>query len=89
LPLIITHGWPGSVIEMLGVIRPLSDPTAHGGSAEDAFDVVVPSVSGYGFSAEPSELGCNVGRVAGVWAELMRRVGYTRSSRRAATWAPR
>jgi pimeloyl-ACP methyl ester carboxylesterase len=78
LPLIITHGWPGSVIEMLGVIGPLTDPAAHGGSAEDAFDLVVPSIPGYGFSAEPAELGWNVGRVAGAWAELMRRLGYTR-----------
>ena len=73
LPLIVTHGWPGSVLEMLGVIGPLTDPTAHGGSAEDAFDLVVPSIPGYGFSAEPAEAGWNVGRVAGAWAELMRR----------------
>src|SRR5262245_20912551 len=78
LPLIITHGWPGSVIEMLGVIGPLTDPTAHGGHAEDAFDVVVPSVPGYGFSSEPAEIGWNPGRVAPAWAELMRRLGYTR-----------
>jgi pimeloyl-ACP methyl ester carboxylesterase len=78
LPLIITHGWPGSVLEMLGVIGPLTDPTAHGGSAGDAFDLVVPSIPGYGFSAEPAEVGWNVGRVAGAWAELMRRLGYTR-----------
>jgi pimeloyl-ACP methyl ester carboxylesterase len=78
LPLIITHGWPGSIIEMLGVIGPLADPTAHGGSAEDAFDLVVPSLPGYGFSAEPTQLGWNVGRVAGAWAELMHRLGYTR-----------
>jgi pimeloyl-ACP methyl ester carboxylesterase len=78
LPLIITHGWPGSVIEMLGVVGPLTDPAAHGGSAGDAFDLVVPSLPGYGFSAEPSELGWNVGRIAQAWAELMRRLGYTR-----------
>jgi pimeloyl-ACP methyl ester carboxylesterase len=78
LPLIITHGWPGSVIEMLGVIGPLTDPAAHGGSAADAFDVVAPSVPGYGFAAEPTELGWNVGRTAGAWAELMHRLGYTR-----------
>ncbi len=78
LPVIITHGWPGSIIEMLGVIDPLTDPTAYGGAAEDAFDVVVPSVPGYGFSAEPADLGWNVGRVAGAWGELMRRLGYTR-----------
>ena len=78
LPLILTHGWPGSIIEMLGVIGPLTDPTAHGGSAEDAFDLVVPSIPGYGFSAEPTTVGWNVGRVAQAWAELMRRLGYTR-----------
>ena len=78
LPLIITHGWPGSIIEMLGVVAPLTDPTAHGGSAGDAFHLVVPSIPGYGFSAEPAEAGWNVGRVAGAWAELMRRLGYTR-----------
>ena len=78
LPLIITHGWPGSVIEMLGVVGPLTDPTAHGGSAEDAFDLVIPSIPGYGFSAEPTELGWYAGRVARAWAELMHRLGYTR-----------
>ena len=78
LPLVVTHGWPGSVLEMLGVIGPLTDPAAHGGSAGDAFDLVVPSIPGYGFSAEPAELGWNVGRIAGAWAELMRRLGYTR-----------
>jgi pimeloyl-ACP methyl ester carboxylesterase len=78
LPLIITHGWPGSIIEMLGVVGPLTDPTAYGGSAEDAFDLVVPSIPGYGFSSEPTEVGWGVGRVAGAWAELMRRLGYTR-----------
>jgi len=78
LPLIITHGWPGSVIELLGVIGPLTDPTAHGGSAGDAFELVLPSVPGYGFSGEPAEIGWNPGRVAPAWAELMRRLGYTR-----------
>jgi len=78
LPLVITHGWPGSITEMLGVIGPLTDPTAHGGSAEDAFDLVIPSLPGYGFSSEPAELGWNVGRIAQAWAELMRRLGYTR-----------
>jgi len=78
LPLIISHGWPGSFIEMLGVIGPLTDPTAHGGRAEDAFDLVVPSLPGYGFTSEPAELGWNVGRIAGAWAELMHRLGYTR-----------
>jgi pimeloyl-ACP methyl ester carboxylesterase len=78
LPLIMTHGWPGSVIELLEAIGPLTDPTAHGGDAEDAFDLVVPSLPGYGFSGEPTELGWNVGRIAQAWAELMRRLGYTR-----------
>src|SRR5262249_545113 len=78
LPLIMTHGWPGSVIELLETIGPLTDPTAHGGRAEDAFHLVLPSLPGYGFSSEPAELGWNVGRVAQAWAELMHRLGYTR-----------
>jgi pimeloyl-ACP methyl ester carboxylesterase len=76
LPLIMTHGWPGSVIELLETIGPLTDPTAHGGSAEDAFHLVLPSVPGYGFSGEPTELGWWAGRVAQAWPELMRRLGY-------------
>jgi hypothetical protein len=78
LPLIITHGWPGSVIEMLDSVGPLTDPTAHGGPAEDAFDLVIPSLPGYGFSAEPTEVGWGPSRVAVAWAELMRRLGYSR-----------
>jgi pimeloyl-ACP methyl ester carboxylesterase len=78
LPLIITHGWPGSIIEMLEVIGPLTDPTAYGGSAEDAFHLVVPSLPGYGFSSEPTELGWYAGRFAEVWPKLMDRLGYTR-----------
>jgi pimeloyl-ACP methyl ester carboxylesterase len=78
LPLIMTHGWPGSVIELLEVVGPLTDPTAHGGRAEDAFHLVLPSLPGYGFSGEPAELGWNAGRVAQAWAELMHRLGYTR-----------
>jgi pimeloyl-ACP methyl ester carboxylesterase len=78
LPLIMTHGWPGSVIELLGAVGPLTDPTAHGGSAEDAFHLVLPSLPGYGFSGEPAEIGWNVGRIAQAWAELMRRLGYSR-----------
>ena len=70
LPLIITHGWPGSVIELLDTIGPLTDPTAHGGDAEDAFDLVLPSLPGYGFSGEPTELGWNAGRVAMAWADF-------------------
>jgi pimeloyl-ACP methyl ester carboxylesterase len=78
LPLVMTHGWPGSVIELLETVGPLTDPTAHGGRAEDAFHLVLPSIPGYGFSGEPSELGWNAGRTASAWAELMRRLGYTR-----------
>ena len=78
LPLIMTHGWPGSVIELLEVVGPLTDPTAHGGRAEDAFDLVLPSLPGYGFSGEPTEVGWDPGRVAHAWAELMHRLGYTR-----------
>ena len=78
LPLIMTHGWPGSVIELLEAVGPLTDPTSHGGTAEDAFDLVLPSLPGYGFSGEPREVGWNVGRIAQVWAELMHRLGYTR-----------
>jgi pimeloyl-ACP methyl ester carboxylesterase len=78
LPLMLTHGWPGSIIEMLEAIGPLTDPTAHGGRAEDAFDLVVPSVPGYAFSAEPTELGWSAGRVAQAWGKLMPRLGYTR-----------
>src|SRR2546423_7390751 len=78
LPLIMTHGWPGSVIELLETVGPLTDPTAHGGRAEDAFDLVLPSIPGYGLSAEPTELGWGPGRIAQAWAELMQRLGYTR-----------
>jgi len=78
LPLIMTHGWPGSVIELLGVVGLLTDPAAHGGRAEDAFDLVLPSLPGYGFSAEPTEVGWAPGRVARAWAELMHRLGYIR-----------
>jgi pimeloyl-ACP methyl ester carboxylesterase len=78
LPLIMTHGWPGSVIELLEVVGPLTDPTVHGGRAEDAFDLVLPSLPGYGFSSEPAEVGWDPGRVARAWTELMRRLGYTR-----------
>jgi pimeloyl-ACP methyl ester carboxylesterase len=78
LPLIMTHGWPGSVVELLEAVAPLTDPTAHGGSADDAFDLVLPSLPGYGFSGEPIEIGWNVGRIAKAWAELMHRLGYAR-----------
>jgi pimeloyl-ACP methyl ester carboxylesterase len=78
LPLIMTHGWPGSVIELLETVGPLTDPTAHGGTANDAFHLVLPSLPGYGFSGEPTELGWESGRMAQAWAELMGRLGYTR-----------
>jgi pimeloyl-ACP methyl ester carboxylesterase len=78
LPLVMTHGWPGSVIEVLDSVGPLTDPTAHGGSAEDAFHLVLPSLPGYGFSAEPAEVGWDLARTARAWAELMRRLGYDR-----------
>ncbi len=78
LPLIITHGWPGSVIELLETVGPLTDPTAHGGTSEDAFHLVLPSLPGYGFSGEPTELGWENGPIARAWAELMGRLGYTR-----------
>jgi pimeloyl-ACP methyl ester carboxylesterase len=78
LPLIMTHGWPGSIIELLETVGPLTDPTAHGGRAEDAFDLVLPSIPGYGFSDEPAEVGWDPGRTARAWAELMRRLGYAR-----------
>jgi pimeloyl-ACP methyl ester carboxylesterase len=78
LPLIMSHGWPGSIVELLETIGPLTDPTAHGGSAEDAFDVVLPSLAGYGFTAVPTELGWYAGRDSTAWPELMQRLGYAR-----------
>jgi pimeloyl-ACP methyl ester carboxylesterase len=78
LPLIMTHGWPGSVIELLDVIGPLTDPPAHGGSAGDAFDLVLPSLPGYGYSSQPTETGWDAGRIATAWTELMHRLGYDR-----------
>jgi pimeloyl-ACP methyl ester carboxylesterase len=86
LPLIITHGWPGSVIEMLNVIGPLSDPLAHGGDAADAFDVVVPSMPGYGFSAKPATTGWDPVHIAEAWISLMRRLGYTRFVAQGGDW---
>ncbi len=86
LPVIITHGWPGSVIEQLKIIGPLADPTAHGGSAEDAFDVVIPSLPGYGFSGKPTGTGWDPDRVARAWAELMKRLGYTRYVAQGGDW---
>src|SRR5215207_5419239 len=78
LPLIMTHGWPGSIVELVDSVGPLTDPPAYGGRAEDAFSLVLPSLPGYGFSTEPTETGWDVGRVGRAWAELMRRLGYTR-----------
>ena len=78
LPLIMTHGWPGSVIELLETVGPLTDPTAHGGRAADAFDLVLPSIAGYGFSGQPTEIGWSSARVAQAWGELMARLGYGR-----------
>jgi pimeloyl-ACP methyl ester carboxylesterase len=78
MPLIMTHGWPGSVIELLETVGPLTDPTSHGGTAGDAFHLVLPSLPGYGFSGEPTQLGWESGRIARAWAELMKRLGYTR-----------
>ena len=86
LPLIITHGWPGSVLEQIKLIGPLTDPTAHGGSAEDAFDVVIPSMPGYGFSGKPTSTGWGPERMARAWAELMKRLGYTRYVAQGGDW---
>ncbi len=85
-PLILTHGWPGSVIEYMGVIGPLTDPVAHGGRAQDAFHVVVPSLPGYGFSGKPARTGWNVERIGRAWAELMKRLGYTRWFAQGGDW---
>jgi pimeloyl-ACP methyl ester carboxylesterase len=86
LPLIVTHGWPGSVIEQLKIIGPLTDPTAHGGSAEDAYDVVIPSLPGYGFSGKPTGTGWDPDHIARAWAELMQRIGYTRYVAQGGDW---
>ena len=86
LPVIITHGWPGSVIEQLKIIGPLTDPTAFGGRAEDAFDVVIPSLPGYGFSGKPTVTGWDPDRIARAWAELMKRLGYTRYVAQGGDW---
>jgi hypothetical protein len=88
LPLIVTHGWPGSVIEQLKIIDPLTNPTAHGASASDAFHLVIPSMPGYGFSGKPTGTGWNPERIARAWAELMQRLGYTRYVAQGATGAP-
>ena len=86
LPLIVTHGWPGSVIEQLKIIDPLTDPTAHGGSASDAFHVVIPSMPGYGFSGKPTTTGWDPTRIARAWTVLMKRLGYTRFVAQGGDW---
>src|ERR671914_288016 len=86
LPLIVTHGWPGSIIEQLKIIDPLTNPTAHGGSASDAFDVVIPSLPGHGFSAAPTELGWDPIRVSKAWVVLMKRLGYKRFVAQGGDW---
>lgn len=86
LPVIVTHGWPGSIVEQLKIIDPLTNPTAHGGSAEDAFDVVIPSVPGYGFSGKPTTTGWDPDRIARAWTVLMKRLGYTRYVAQGGDW---
>jgi len=78
LPLIVTHGWPGSIIEQLKIIDPLTNPTTHGASASDAFHIVIPSGPGYGYSGKPTTIGWNTVRMARAWVELMKRLGYTK-----------
>ena len=86
LPLIVTHGWPGSVIEMLKIVDPLTNPTAHGGSASDAFDLVIPSLPGFGFSGKPTTPGWDPARIARAWTTLMKRLGYTRFAAQGGDW---
>ena len=86
LPVIISHGWPGSVFELLKIIGPLTDPTAYGGKAADAFDVVIPSLPGYGFSGKPTVTGWDPDHIARAWAELMKRLGYTRYVAQGGDW---
>jgi pimeloyl-ACP methyl ester carboxylesterase len=86
LPLLVTHGWPGSVFEQLKIIGPLSDPTAYGGRSEDAFDLVIPSIPGFGFSGKPTGTGWNPDHIARAWAELMKRLGYTRYVAQGGDW---
>ena len=86
LPIIVTHGWPGSITEQLKLIGPLTDPLAHGGRAQDAFDIVIPSMPGYGFSGKPTTTGWNPERIARAWAELMKRLGYTRYVAQGGDW---
>ena len=87
LPLIVTHGWPGSVVEQLKIIEPLTNPTAHGGKAEDAFDVVIPSMPGYGFSGKPTSTGWDPTHIASAWTMLMKRLGYRKFVAQGGDWA--
>ena len=86
LPVIVTHGWPGSVIEQLKIVDPLTNPTAHGGSASDAFHLVIPSMPGYGFSGKPTTTGWEPVRIAGAWIVLMKRLGYTKFVAQGGDW---
>jgi pimeloyl-ACP methyl ester carboxylesterase len=86
LPLIVTHGWPGSILEQVKIIAPLTNPTAHGGRAEDAFDIVIPSMPGYGFSGKPTSTGWGPERMGRAWAELMKRLGYTHYVAQGGDW---
>ena len=86
LPLVVTHGWPGSIIEQLKIIDPLTNPTAHGANAADAFHLVIPSMPGFGFSGKPTSTGWNPDRIARAWAELMQRLGYTRYIAQGGDW---
>lgn len=86
MPLILTHGWPGSIVEFLKLVGPLTDPVSFGGDAADSFDVVVPSLPGFGFSQKPKETGWNVARIASAWVELMKRLGYTRWAAQGGDW---
>src|SRR6202790_4411227 len=86
LPLIVTHGWPGSIVEQLKIIDPLTNPTAHGGNASDAFDVVIPSMPGYGYSGIPTTTGWDVDHIARAWVVLMKRLGYTQFAAQGGDW---
>src|SRR5262249_8867456 len=86
LPFIVTHGWPGSIVEQLKIIGPLTDPTAYGGRAEDAFDIVIPSLPGHGFSSKPTATGWDPIRIARAWVVLMKRLGYTRFVAQGGDW---
>src|SRR4029077_15058564 len=86
LPLIVTHGWPGSIIEQLKIVDPLTNPTAHGGSASDAFDLVIPSMPGYGFSGKPTATGWGPEHIATAWVTLMKRLGYTKCVAQGGDW---